>query len=67
MQTLLGDVTSALAGAWNIPAETVRQSPLVAVSDNYDKLGFAPQAVTRDQRPETRDQRPETRDQRYLH
>ncbi|MEC5150540.1 hypothetical protein [Cryobacterium sp. GrIS_2_6] len=50
MQTLLDGVVSALAGRWGIPAETIRHSPLVAVADNYDKLGFDPTAVTRDQR-----------------
>ena len=50
MQTLLDDVASALAGHWGISAETIRHSPLVAVVDNYDKLGFDPASVTRDQR-----------------
>ncbi|MCI4658511.1 PheS-related mystery ligase SrmL [Cryobacterium zhongshanensis] len=50
MQTLLGGVAASLAGHWGIPAETIRHSPLVAVADNYDKLGFDPAAVTRDQR-----------------
>ena len=50
MQTLLDDVASALAGHWGISAETIRHSPLVAVVDNYDKLGFDPSSVTRDQR-----------------
>ncbi|MEB0014726.1 hypothetical protein QN416_24310, partial [Glaciimonas sp. Cout2] len=34
----------------DIPAETIRYSPLVAVADNYDKHGFDPTAVTRDRR-----------------
>ncbi|WP_269939222.1 PheS-related mystery ligase SrmL [Arthrobacter sp. HY1533] len=50
MQALLGHVTTALAQAWGVPARTVRNSPLVSVADNYDNLGFAPSAVTRDQR-----------------
>ncbi|TFC55219.1 MULTISPECIES: hypothetical protein [unclassified Cryobacterium] len=50
MQTLLGGVISALAGLWGISAEIIRNSPLVAVADNYDKLGFDPASVTRDQR-----------------
>ena len=40
MRTLLGGVASSLAGHWGIAAETIRHSPLVAVADNYDKLGF---------------------------
>lgn len=50
MQTLLGDVASALTSPWGIPAGTIRHSPLVAVADNYDKLGFDPASVTRNQR-----------------
>ena len=50
MQTLLDDVSSALAGHWGISADTIRHNPLVAVADNYDKLGFDPASVTRDQR-----------------
>ena len=43
-------MTAALAKSWGIDARTARTSPLVSVSDNYDKLGFEPSAVTRDQR-----------------
>ena len=50
MQDLLGHVTEALSQVWGIPARTVRHSPLVPVTDNYDSLGFDPSAVTRDQR-----------------
>lgn len=50
MQELLDQITSALAHRWGVPARTVRNSPLVAVTDNYDNLGFAPSTVTRDQR-----------------
>ena len=50
MQTLLESVVADLAGGWNILAEIIRHSPLVAVSDNYDKLGFDPDSVTRDRR-----------------
>lgn len=50
MQELLDQITSALAHGWGVPARTVRNSPLVSVTDNYDNLGFAPSTVTRDQR-----------------
>lgn len=50
MQELLTQVTTALTHAWGVTSRTVRNSPLVSVSDNYDKLGFAPSTVTRDQR-----------------
>lgn len=50
LQLLLAAVTEALAETWGVPATTVRASPLVAVEDNYDRLGFDASAVTRDQR-----------------
>jgi phenylalanyl-tRNA synthetase alpha chain len=50
LQLLLDAVTAALASRWGCPATTVRSNPLVAVEDNYDRLGFDPSAVTRDQR-----------------
>lgn len=42
--------TGALATAWGVPVRTVRTHPLVPVEDNYDRLGYAPDAVTRDAR-----------------
>lgn len=50
MQLLLADVRTALTDLWRIPVDTVRDSPIVAVADNYDRLGFTAGAVTRDQR-----------------
>ncbi len=50
MQDLLSQLTTALTQSWGVTSRTVRNSPLVSVSDNYDKLGFAPSTVTRDQR-----------------
>ena len=50
MQQLLGNVVDALTQSWAIPARWVRTSPLVAVEDNYDRLGFDPTAVTREAR-----------------
>jgi len=50
MQQLLSDVVDALTMAWGIPAATIRQSPVVPVENNYDRLGFDPAAVTRDER-----------------
>ena len=50
MQQLLGNVVDALTQSWAIPARWVRTSPLVAIEDNYDRLGFDPGAVTRDAR-----------------
>ena len=50
MQMILTNVITDLTSGWNISHETLRHSPLVAVEDNYDRLGFDPNAVTRDQR-----------------
>lgn len=50
MSLLLADVTTALERLWGIEAETHRLSPLVATADNYDRLGYSPDDVTRDSR-----------------
>lgn len=50
MQLLLADVVSALERLWHVPAETHRVNPLVATADNYDRLGYSPDDVTRDSR-----------------
>lgn len=55
VQLLLDDVLDALrrnGSGWTAPASVrvVRDSPLVSVEDNYDRLGFGADAVTRDAR-----------------
>lgn len=50
MQRLLDELVSALVARWEIPTRTVRLSPLVAVADNYDRLGYYADAVTRERR-----------------
>lgn len=50
MQQILNGVAGALTAGWSIPAKTIRHSPLVPVENNYDRLGFDPSAVTRDER-----------------
>jgi phenylalanyl-tRNA synthetase alpha chain len=50
MQALLGQVVSALTTAWACTSTTVRNPPLVAVRDNYDRLGFDAADITRDAR-----------------
>ncbi|SDS41450.1 PheS-related mystery ligase SrmL [Microlunatus soli] len=44
------DLVTSLTGAWGIPAHQVRVPPLVAVTDNYDRLGYRATDVTRDSR-----------------
>jgi phenylalanyl-tRNA synthetase alpha chain len=50
LSLLLTDVTAALQRLWGIDAETHRLSPLVATADNYDRLGYSPNDITRDSR-----------------
>ena len=50
MSLLLADVTAALERLGGIGVETHRLSPLVATADNYDRLGYSPDDVTRDSR-----------------
>ena len=50
LQLLLADVAAGLERLWDVPATTHRHSPLVATADNYDRLGYSPDDVTRDSR-----------------
>ncbi|PRY15837.1 hypothetical protein [Kineococcus rhizosphaerae] len=50
LQLLLDDVLATLVDAWGCDLDVQRRHPVVAVADNYDHLGYAPDAVTRDAR-----------------
>lgn len=50
MQLLLADVVAALERLWAVPSQTHRLNPLVATADNYDRLGYSPDDVTRNSR-----------------
>ena len=50
LQLLLADVAAGLERLWDVPATTHRHSPLMATADNYDRLGYSPDDVTRDSR-----------------
>jgi phenylalanyl-tRNA synthetase alpha chain len=50
MQRIVDDLVDALAGAWDCAVRVVRESPVVSLYDNYDNLGFASDAVTREVR-----------------
>lgn len=50
MQLLLADVVAALERLWGVPSRTHRLNPLVSTADNYDRLGYSPDDVTRDSR-----------------
>ena len=47
MQTLMNEVLDALAKYWNCPVTIYRESPIVSVEDNYDKLGIDKESVLR--------------------
>jgi phenylalanyl-tRNA synthetase alpha chain len=50
MQLIVDAVVRALAGAWRAKVVVHRAPPLVSVHDNYDRLGYAPDAIARDAR-----------------
>jgi phenylalanyl-tRNA synthetase alpha chain len=50
MQLLVEHVTDALVTSWNAEKRIRRGSPIVSISDNYDRLGYRADAVTRDAR-----------------
>lgn len=50
LQVLLSTVVSALTAAWGCTTKIVRNPPVVAVRDNYDRLGFDAADVTREAR-----------------
>lgn len=50
VQLIVDRLTEALPTAWRSASRTVRRDPIVALHDNYDHLGYAPDAVTRDAR-----------------
>jgi phenylalanyl-tRNA synthetase alpha chain len=50
MQRLIDDVLSALRLAWRCDVRLHRQSPIVSVADNYDRLRYPPEGAARDAR-----------------
>ncbi|NUO50775.1 MAG: hypothetical protein HOV80_18135 [Polyangiaceae bacterium] len=50
MQLVVGAVVEALQRAWGCEVRTVRTSAVTSAADNYDRLGYPPDAVTRDAR-----------------
>lgn len=50
IQILLDDIVSALTDRWGIEAVEHRHPPLVATRDNYDRLGYRADDVTRESR-----------------
>jgi phenylalanyl-tRNA synthetase alpha chain len=50
MQTLVHDAVSALARRWRCAVVVHRAPPIVSIADNYDALGYPPDAAARDAR-----------------
>ena len=50
VQLLLDAVVEALLTVWSCTARSIRSSPIVPVHDNYDRLGYDPDDVTRARR-----------------
>jgi phenylalanyl-tRNA synthetase alpha chain len=50
MQLIVADLRQALTDAWSCPSRMARGDRIVSLHDNYDHLGYAPDAVTRDAR-----------------
>lgn len=51
IQLIVDDIVGALGERWpETDVRIVRGSPIVSLDDNYDRLGFSPDAVTRDVR-----------------
>jgi len=50
MQHLLADIHICLGKQWGCPRLILRHTPVVAVDDNYDRLGYPPGAAARDAR-----------------
>ena len=50
IQLIVDRLAEALPTAWRSASRTVRRDPIVTLDDNYDHLGYAPDAVTREAR-----------------
>jgi phenylalanyl-tRNA synthetase alpha chain len=50
VRRMVDAITSALAARWGCELRIVRSHPIVSTDDNYDRLGFPPDAVTREAR-----------------
>ncbi|SDU84079.1 PheS-related mystery ligase SrmL [Jiangella alkaliphila] len=50
LQLLVTDAASALGERWDADVRLLRSRPVVAVEDNYDRLGYQRDAVSRDVR-----------------
>jgi phenylalanyl-tRNA synthetase alpha chain len=50
MQILIDDILSSLRSEWSCEVKIHRESPIISVEDNYDKLRYPPDGAARDAR-----------------
>src|SRR5262245_35906505 len=50
MRQLVDAALAALVAAWGIRVHVDRQSPIVSIADNYDRLHYPPDGAARDAR-----------------
>ena len=50
LQLIVAQLNEALTAAWGCPSRIWRGDPIVSLADNYDRLGYPPDAITRDRR-----------------
>lgn len=50
MQLLTDNIIAALERHWQCPATIYRESPVVSIEDNYDRIGYPPDGASRDSR-----------------
>jgi phenylalanyl-tRNA synthetase alpha chain len=50
LQLIVAQLNETLTAAWGCPSRIWRSDPIVSLADNYDRLGYPPDAITRDRR-----------------
>jgi phenylalanyl-tRNA synthetase alpha chain len=50
MQILVNEVLEALTKSWQCQVKTYRESPIVSIEDNYDRLNYPKDGASRDAR-----------------
>jgi phenylalanyl-tRNA synthetase alpha chain len=50
MQLIMNEILDALSKAWDAEVKVYRESPIVSIEDNYDRLGYPKDGAARDSR-----------------
>lgn len=50
LQLLVDEIVAAVTTRLAVPARSERSAPVVSIEDNYDRLGYSPAAIARDER-----------------